>query len=166
MNTPLFNFTTNCDLSNWYVVNDGVMGGVSQSTLIINEDGHAIFSGTVHLENNGGFASVRHNFNPIKVTDNSELHIKLKGDGKAYQFRVKDQGNTYYSYVFPAETSGDWETIKIPLKEMKPQFRGRKLNMNNFDKNTISEFAILIGNKKKETFSLIIDSIILYTISE
>ncbi len=159
MNTPLFDFTTNCDLSNWYVVNDGVMGGVSQSSLDINNEGHAVFSGTVRLENNGGFASIRHNFKPIKVSDKTALHITLKGDGKSYQFRVKDEGNTYYSYVFTVETSGEWETITIPLQDMKPQFRGRKLNINNFDKNTISEFAILIGNKKKETFKLLIDHI-------
>lgn len=159
MNTPLFNFTTDCDLSNWYIVNDGVMGGVSQSTLKINKDGHAVFSGNVRLENNGGFASIRHNFSPVQVTPVTELHITLKGDGKPYQFRVKDEGNTYYSYVFTAETSGEWQTVSIPLKDMKPQFRGRKLNINNFDKDAISEFAILIGNKKKEEFKLLIDRI-------
>lgn len=159
MSTPLFNFSTDCDLSNWYVVNDGVMGGVSESSLKINKEGHAAFSGTVRLENNGGFASIRHNFKPIGVSDKTELHITLKGDGKSYQFRVKDEGNTYYSYVFTAETSGEWETVSIPLKNMQPQFRGRKLNINNFDKDTISEFAILIGNKKKEAFELLIDHI-------
>lgn len=159
MNTPLFNFNTSSDLSNWYVVNDGVMGGISDSSLVINEEGHAVFSGLVRLENNGGFASIRYNFNAISVSEKTELHIKLKGDGKKYQFRVKDTENTYYSYVFTAETSGDWETIKIPLNEMKPQFRGRQLNINNFDKTSISEFAILIGNKKKETFQLLIDNI-------
>ena len=161
MNTPLFNFTTDCDLSNWYVVNDGVMGGVSQSTLKINNEGHAVFSGTVRLENNGGFASIRHNFKPISVSEATALHIKLKGDGKSYQFRVKDSDDTYYSYAFTAETSGEWQTVIIPLKDMKPQFRGRQLNINNFDKDSISEFAILIGNKKKEDFKLLIDSIAL-----
>jgi len=159
MSTPLFNFTIDSDLSNWYVVNDGVMGGVSESSLKINKDGHAVFSGTIRLENNGGFASIRHNFDAITVSEETALHIKLKGDGKSYQFRVKDKSNTYYSYVFTAETSGDWETVIIPLKDMKPQFRGRKLRLNNFDKDTISEFAILIGNKKKESFELLLDCI-------
>ena len=148
MTTPLFNFTKTSDLSNWYIVNDGVMGGVSESSLKINEDGHAIFSGTVRLENNGGFASIRHNFYAIDVSIKTELHIKIKGDGKAYQFRIKDEDSTYYSYAFSSETLGEWETLIIPLNEMQPQFRGRKLNINNFDKDTISEFAILIGNNR------------------
>jgi hypothetical protein len=159
MSTSLFNFNSSSDLSSWQVVNDGVMGGVSSSSININDDGNAVFSGTVRLENNGGFASLRHNFDAIKVSEKTELHIKLKGDGKAYQFRIKDEGNTYYSYVFSAETSGEWETIIIPLSEMRPQFRGRKLNIENFDKESISEFAILIGNKKKESFKLLIDHI-------
>ena len=44
----------------WMVVNDGVMGGVSRSTIRRGDDvGTAVFEGTLSLENNGGFASVR-----------------------------------------------------------------------------------------------------------
>ncbi len=159
MNSPIFNFNTDSDLSQWFIVNDGVMGGVSESSLIINEEGHGLFSGKVRLENNGGFASVRHNFNPVKVSEKTAIQIKLKGDGKIYQFRVKDKFDTFYSYVINMQTTGKWETISILLKDMKPQFRGRKLNMANFDREYISEIAILIGNKKKESFNLQIDSI-------
>ncbi|CAL6271377.1 unnamed protein product [Bathycoccus prasinos] len=43
----------------WRVVNDGVMGGVSNSAMMPpspNSPGFSRFAGTVRLENNGGFA--------------------------------------------------------------------------------------------------------------
>lgn len=45
--------------ADWFVVNDGVMGGISSSTLEISSDGTGVFAGHLSLENNGGFASVR-----------------------------------------------------------------------------------------------------------
>ena len=42
---------------------------------------------------------------------------------------------------------------------MKPQFRGRKLRMGNFNETSIVEIGILIGNKIEEDFTLFIDSI-------
>ena len=45
------------------------------------------------------------------------------------------------------------------MKEMMPQFRGRKLMMENFNKNHIVELGILIGNKVRENFNLEIDYI-------
>lgn len=45
--------------SDWYVVDDGVMGGRSSSSLRSGESGIAVFEGVLSLENNGGFASVR-----------------------------------------------------------------------------------------------------------
>ena len=51
--------------------------------------------------------------------------------------------------------------VKIRIKSMQPQFRGRRLNMRNFDDNSFVELGILIGNKVEEDFSLIIDHILL-----
>ena len=45
---------------------------------------------------------------------------------------------------------------------MYPSFRGRKLNMNNFEDNYFEQITFLVGNKKNETFKLLIDSITLY----
>ena len=51
--------------------------------------------------------------------------------------------------------------MKIKINSMEPKFRGRKLNMRNFDDNSFVELGILIGNKVEEDFSLIIDHILL-----
>ena len=160
MNTyMLFDFSINAPIENWRIVNDGVMGGLSQSSFTLSPKGHGQFSGIVSLENNGGFASVRYRFERINVGNFEKVVIKLKGDGKAYQFRVKDDTNHRYSYIGPFKTSGEWETIEIPLKTMYPAFRGRKLDIPDFSEPTIEEIAFLIGNKKNEDFKLLIDKI-------
>ena len=42
---------------------------------------------------------------------------------------------------------------------MYPAFRGRKLNIENYQGEKMQEIAFLIGNKKNENFRLEIDKI-------
>lgn len=157
----LFDFNKNSDLSNWKVVDDVVMGGRSSGHFGINEEGHAVFQGNVSLENNGGFSSVRYTFDMKKIDNYSKINIVLKGDGKQFQFRVKSNKNDRHSYIYSFETSGEWQMISVPMSEMVPRFRGRKLDMPNYEGKILEEVAILIANKKAEAFSLTIDKIIL-----
>ena len=78
-----------------------------------------------------------------------------------YQFRIKDNSRERYSYISSFETSGDWETVKIPLNAFYPSFRGYRLDIPNFSGNYMEEVAILIGNKVKESFALEIEKIYL-----
>ncbi|WP_396143897.1 CIA30 family protein [Flavobacterium sp.] len=155
----LFDFSKGSNLSNWKVVDDGVMGGVSSSDFFLDSNGNGIFKGTVSTENNGGFCSVRHFFNPIKLTDKSVFKIRLKGDGKKYQFRVKKSESDYYSYICEFQTSTEWETIEIPVTKLYASFRGRTLQLPNYDGQSLEEIAFLIGNKTNENFELLIDKI-------
>lgn len=157
----LFDFSSDSDLSNWKVVDDVVMGGRSEGQLEINNEGHAVFYGNVSLENNGGFSSVRYNFDPIRSEGFSKIKIRLNGDGKLYQFRVKSNKQDQHSYIYHFKTSGNWETITIQLSEMAPSFRGKELDMPNYPAKVLEEVAFLISNKKAESFSLEIDKITL-----
>lgn len=162
MNTILFDFSTNTTIDAWRVVNDGVMGGRSQSRFSINEKGHGLFEGNVSLANNGGFASVRYGFETMDVAPYSKVSIRLKGDGKAYQFRIKASNEQRYSYIANFTTSGEWETVTVDFSTMYPAFRGRRLDIPNHSGSTLSEIAFLIGNKKEEPFALEIDKIELH----
>ncbi len=157
----LFEFTKNTDPRSWSVVNDGVMGGLSKGRFSISQEGHGVFEGNVSLENNGGFSLIQHQFGPIDVSAYSALILKLKGDGKKYQIRVKSVASQYYNYAFTTETSGEWQTISIPFDEMTPQFRGRELNMPQYPGDQMGEIAVLIGNKRAEDFRIMIDHIVL-----
>ena len=160
MNTNLiYDFNKNASPRDWRIINDGVMGGLSQGKFSIDPDGNGVFAGTVSLENNGGFSSVRYQFDKIKVTKDSKVRIRLKGDGKEYQFRIKDKTSSYYSYITTFKTSGNWESIEIKLSDLYPSFRGRTLDLPNFKSDSFEEIVFLIGNKKNESFQLLLDKI-------
>lgn len=161
-NSPvIYDFKNANSTSGWNVVDDGVMGGLSQGNLSINDEGNGRFHGFVTTENNGGFSSIRHDFKRKNVSEYKHIIIKVKGDGKDYQFRIKEKSSQRYSYITTFETTGEWQTIKLPLSSFYPSFRGYTLNKPNFAGDEMEEIAILIGNKKKEAFSLEIESILL-----
>lgn len=155
----LYDFSKNSAPNDWRVVDDVVMGGQSNGRFSINNDGHGVFEGMVSLENNGGFSSVQYQFEKTEVTKNSQIHIRLKGDGKEYQFRIKDKRNNYYSYITTFATSGEWQTVEVKLSDLYPSFRGRKLNLPNFNADSIEEIVFLIANGKNESFKLLLDKI-------
>ena len=157
----IFDFNSDANISQWRVIDDVVMGGRSNGNFRINQAGNGEFYGTVSLENNGGFSSLRYRFSSIKVKEFQRIVIRLKGDGKKYQFRLKDKRYNPHSYISIFETDGAWQTIHIQLSDMYPSFRGRKLQMNNFSSESIQEIAFLIGNKKAQSFKLEIDKIYL-----
>ncbi len=153
----LFDFTPESDISNWVTVDDTVMGGRSDGHFRINDEGHGEYGGHVSLENNGGFSSLRYRMPTIRIEGLTKVVLRLKGDGKRYQFRTKTSDRDRHSYVVDFQTSGEWEEIELDLKAMKPKFRGRALNMDDYPAEMLSEVAILIGNKKEQDFLLEID---------
>jgi len=158
-NMTIFDFNENSSLTNWNIVDDVVMGGRSDGNFRINNDGHGEFFGKVSIENNGGFSSIRYNFKKIDSHNYSKFVLRLKGDGKNYQFRVKDNTYNRYSYISEFKTTGEWQTIEIPYNKMYASFRGYRLDIPNFKGDQMQEIAFLISNKKQEEFRLLIDSI-------
>lgn len=142
----------------WRVVNDGVMGGLSQGEFLINEEGNGIFRGHVSLDNNGGFTSIRSSVDQ-DLSEHTKIVLKVKGDGKRYQLRLKKNSSDYQSYIQYFNTSGDWQTIELALEDFYPSFRGRKLSMPNYSPGVLKEISILIANYKEEDFQLELDHI-------
>lgn len=157
----IFDFNKKADIRHWVIVDDVVMGGKSSGAFKLNADGFGVFEGSISLDNNGGFSSLRYQFEKIPMKEYTKIIVKLQGDGKEYQFRVKTNSGDYYSYIVPFLTSGEWQEIAFPLKDMYPSFRGRRLDQPNFSDDYIEEIAFLIGNKKEEQFRLLIDQIAL-----
>lgn len=155
----LFDFNVNSNIDNWRVVDDNVMGGISASKFFVDASGNGVFKGNVSTENNGGFCSVQHYPKPVSLKEKKVFSIRLKGDGKKYQFRVKSERSNYYSYIYEFQTTTDWQTIEIPITELYASFRGRTIDIPNYDGASLEEIAFLVGNKKKEDFQLLIDKI-------
>lgn len=159
--TKIYSFTPQTNIEEWRVVNDGVMGGVSKSTMVLTDKGHGHFYGHVSLANNGGFASVQFNAKIKRAKDKQFVVLRLKGDGKQYEFRMKGALSQAESYVHPFVTSGQWETIKLPIGDFYPQFRGQRLNLPHFSFDQVAQMSFLIANKQEEDFELLLDWIAL-----
>ena len=157
--TVIFDLNKKSNVKDWVILVDGVMGGRSSGTFELNDDGFGVFEGSISLENNGGFSSLRYKFPKTATKEFTKMVVKLKGDGKNYQFRIKANSGDYYSYIATFSTSGEWEEIEIPLKDMYPGYRGRKLDQPNFASDYMEEIMFLIGNKKEESFKLLLDNI-------
>jgi hypothetical protein len=155
----LFDFDKNSSMKDWRVVDDVVMGGRSDGSFVLNEEGNAEFKGKVSLENNGGFSSVRYQRDAMEVKSFEKVVLRIKGDGKRYQFRIKTAAPDSYSYIHYFETSGQWESVELSLEEFYPTYRGRTLDQPNYDGKQLEEVAFLIANGKAEGFQLEIDHI-------
>lgn len=157
----LFNFNKQSDITDWKTIADIVMGGTSNSYFSINDAGFGVFSGKVSLENNGGFAMVQYHFDTKDVSDFSKVCLHVKGDGKTYQFRIKEAINDKHAYCAIFNSGTEWTTIEVKFNSMRPKFRGNFLDIPNFTGKQISQIAFLIGNKKEESFNLEIANITL-----
>ena len=101
----LFDFEQSGEVNKWLVVNDGVMGGLSQSEVILSGSNTAVFQGTISLENNGGFASTRTIPKLYNLAGYDGIIVRLKGDGKKYQLRMRmDDRFDGISYRYPFKT--------------------------------------------------------------
>jgi len=155
----VFDFNKMSSIKNWIVVDDVVMGGKSVGSFELSNEGNGVFKGNVSLENNGGFSSVKYKFSKLYIENAKVMILRIKGDSKNYQFRLKANSEDKHAYISKFSTTGEWQEIEIPLQNMYPSFRGKKLDIPNFSEKYIEEIAFLIANKSAEYFELVIDTI-------
>ena len=147
-------------VSEWQVINDGVMGGLSRSTITKTEDGTGLFSGTVSLENNGGFASIRTAVAQKSLAGYQGLEIRVRGDGRSYDLRLRlNDRFDGIAYRASFETrAGEWTTTRILFQEFEPSFRGRFVpDAPPLLPENIQQIGFLLADKKPGEFSLEID---------
>lgn len=163
MNTSLmiFDFNKESDISNWIVIDDVVMGGRSNGAFTLTSEGFGVFKGVISLENNGGFSLLRYQFERMTTSKYSKISLLVKGDGKRCQFRLKPDSSNKYAYTTTFVTTEVWQIIEIPFSSLKSTFRGRELDLPNFNGDNIDEIGFLFGNKQNESFKLLIASIAL-----
>ncbi len=141
----------------WVVVNDGVMGGVSESRFA-QRRGIGTFRGTVRLENNGGFASVRSTAALAALpADATSFDLRLFGDGRQYQFTV-ETGSSWYWFAF-TPPKGKWTTVAAPFDLFQPVTRfGQPTDDAPVRAGDVPRrLGILIANSRAERFSLQLD---------
>ena len=156
----LFSFEDDEGPDRWTIVNDGVMGGLSRSRILLSDERTAVFEGRLSLENNGGFASVRSRPEAMPTTGSSGLAVRLRGDGREYQLRIRTSrafDGVAYRWNLKT-TAGEWTTIEAPYRDFVPTFRGRVLrDVPPIEPAAIRQLGILIADKDETPFRLEID---------
>ena len=160
----LVDFADAGEVAAWRTVNDPVMGGLSTSQVGFG-DGGMVFSGTISLENNGGFASARGPENPDigrKAAGATSLLIRAVGDGKTYVVRV-GVGGQPWSYIQRFTTQAAVErTYTLPIAGF--QAVGMRLDPapnapQALDPSAISRISVYILDKQQGPFEITINGI-------
>ncbi len=155
----LMTFDEGAEEPTWDAVNDGVMGGLSKGGPEV-EDGELHFTGTLSLENNGGFSSVR-------VEEDYDLQgaeamvLRVKGDGRTYNLRISTDARhrgSRIAYQAEFETEkGEWTEVRVPFEKLTPSHHGNDLDGPPLDLSDVKEVGILISDGKAGPFELKVD---------
>ena len=147
------------DLTQWGVVNDSVMGGVSTSEVVQNASGEVTFQGNLSLENNGGFTSARYMVND-DWSEFGALNVTLRGDGRTYLFtiRVRDSRMRRIYYRVPVATEkGKVMEFDIPFSDFQAYAYGMRVPQAPLlltQTSRISTVGVMLADKKPGPFSL------------
>ena len=152
------------DARPWAIVNDGVMGGRSTSDVERTDHGTLRFSGHVSLENNGGFASTRTELGPIDLSAFDGVALRVRGDGRRYQFRLRMQPGDRIAYEAEFDTEpGEWMEVRLPFDRFRPTFRGRRpVGAPALDPARLGQLGFLIADKREGPFELEVEWIRAY----
>ena len=152
----LFDFSKESN-SEWFLVNDDVMGGVSQAQIQRINQSVMSFSGRLSLKNNGGFSSVRSFIPKSALASFDGLTFKIRGDGRLYSVLVTTQ-DPRISWQSEFETDEEWQTVTIPFDEMRMSVRGWKVeNSPKIVGSKVTGIGFIISDKIQEPFNLEID---------
>ncbi len=140
--------------SSWVIVDDGVMGGLSQGHVMEGKTA-LVFTGTLSLENNGGFSSTRMALNQ-SLAGFSGIRLNLRGDGRRYQLRLRNDwrmGGVAWRAEFVAPEQ--WSTIELPFDRFSPTFRGRSVpQAGPVVPEKIGQIGFLLDDKTPGEFKL------------
>ena len=153
----LIDFTDAQESQRWIAINDDVMGGLSQSRIELSPAATALFNGQLALENNGGFASIRRRSDNYNLNGCNGVILKVKGDGRTYQFRVKTDeryDGIAYRTLF-ATDNHDWQTLTLPFDRFSASFRGKPVpGAPVLHPEQIRQIGFLLADKQPGSFCL------------
>ena len=158
----LFDFPGADSAKDWQNINDGVMGGVSEGKFKITETRTLEFYGTLSLENNGGFASVRTKARQLGLEKGDTVVAKVRGDGREYTLNLYvNKPLIAFSYKATVQTKKDeWIEIQVPLDKFEATSFGRVVkDTGPVDPKDVNSLGFMLSDKKAGSFKMEIESI-------
>ena len=154
---PLLDFSGPEAAQKWQAVNDGVMGGVSDGRFRITDKATLEFFGTLSLENNGGFASVRTKPTELAIKAGDTIVVRVRGDGRDYVlnlYTTSRQRAFSYRAALPT-TKDEWTETRIPLADFVPTAFGRRVQgMGPVEPDQINGLGLMLSDKKPGRFTM------------
>ncbi|MEJ2110560.1 MAG: CIA30 family protein [Acidobacteriota bacterium] len=155
----LYHFDKVDAVDEWQTVNDSVMGGISDGSFKITASKTLEFFGTLSLDNNGGFASIRSKPRTLNLKNGDTIRIRVRGDGREYSLNLYTQRRiTAFSYRAKFTTRDNkWIEVQIPLDNFIATSFGQPVAGQPLDPNEVNGIGILLGDKKAGQFRLEIE---------
>jgi uncharacterized surface protein with fasciclin (FAS1) repeats len=158
----LIDFSDESVANQWISVNDNVMGGISDGQFRITDENTLEFFGSLSLENNGGFASIRTKGRDFNLNGYDAIGLRLKGDGRTYFFNLMTSPrSSASSYRAPVETKKDtWQNVQISLKDFVYTSFGRIIGgVGPLKAKDIQSLGFTLSDKKSGPFQLEVSEI-------
>ena len=85
--------------------------------------------------------------------------MKIKGDGREYNFRIRGNSISWASYTHSFDTiEGEWIEKELKIDDFYPVYRGYNLkDMPSLSEIIIKEIGIMISDKTEGSFNIEID---------
>ena len=162
--TPLLDLNDPGQVASWTTINDPVMGGLSTSKVSFGNGG-LVFSGSISLENNGGFASARSPQNPEigrRAAGAKSLRVRAVGDGKTYLLRVGTAGQPWS----PVQRFSTEAAVERIYDRPVADFRAVGMRLDpapgapqTLDPAAISQISFYILDKQQGPFELTVSAV-------
>lgn len=144
----------------WQWFTDQVMGGVSvgQASYVEREgDTGLLIQGQVSTANNGGFVQAALSFDGLLDASAYEgVELRVKGDGKPYHLHLRDRSTRLPWQVYTAtyETTGAWQTIRVPFTAFTPY---SKRGNGKVNPSALRQIGLVAGYADIEADLLVMD---------
>ena len=142
----------------WRVVNDGVMGGLSQGYVEVAGD-TLRFTGTL-VTRGGGFTSVRTR-TAVNLTRYAALELRVRGGGRTFEVELDDGTRSRRGIpvsrrgAFP--TSDAWQVVRVPFASLVPTAFGRPAQVGPLAPEAVRGVGLFIADGQDGPFRLEVD---------
>ena len=122
----------------WKLVTDQVMGGVSNGELTLsnyNNRNCLRMRGNVSTENNGGFVQMAlplSEGDDFDATHYTGVEVEVAGNNEPYNIHIRTSGLwlPWQSYRFTFQATNDWQTLRFPFHAITPYKTSKTFQRN------------------------------------
>ena len=150
-------FTNGVSQLQWYAVNDGVMGGLSQGTASLEENA-LVHTGVINT-NGGGFSYVGTRLPSNALVGYNKLQVRLNTYGRTYAVNFNDTRywRVTHQSPIPKNLRSEWQEVFITFDETTPTIFSQRVNSEPFKASAINELSFILSDGIDGSFRTEID---------